>query len=84
VPNRCRTVIDGNGRELAIACSRGERHRCSTPGCQNDGTKQCDFPVKRNGKPGTCDRYICQKCAMRVGPDLDYCGPHARQAKASP
>lgn len=81
MPSHCRTVFDSSGRVMAIACSRGQRRSCSTPGCGRDGTQQCDFPVKRNGRTGTCDRYICPKCATRVGPDRDYCPPHQRTAE---
>jgi len=83
MPSRCRTIVDADGRPVAIACSRGPHKACATPGCRNHADKQCDFPVTRSGRPGTCDRFICSKCAVRVGPDLDHCPPHAR-AKAAP
>jgi hypothetical protein len=74
----CRTVIAGDG-VTAIAYTRGERRRnCATPGCRNHADKQCDFPVTRNGKSATCDRYICSPCAISKGRDLDFCPPHAR------
>jgi len=74
----CRTVNLGGGA-TAIICTRGQRSRsCTTPGCTNRADKQCDFRVSRNGKAATCDRYICSRCAVSKGADLDYCGPHAR------
>ena len=74
-----RVVADDKGNVVAIVCTRGARHQaCSTPGCRNNATLQCDFAVTRKGKPGTCDRYVCRVCAVRVGPDLDYCAAHAR------
>lgn len=74
----CRTVDLGGGA-AAIVCTRGQRRRsCATPGCGNRADKQCDFPVTRNGKPATCDRYVCSSCAVSKGRDLDYCPPHAR------
>lgn len=77
----CRTVISGPG-VTAIVCTRGERSRsCATPGCSNRADKQCDFAVTRNGKAGTCDRYICPKCAVSAGRNADHCPPHARLEK---
>jgi len=67
------------GGASAIICTRGERRRsCATPGCANRADKQCDFPVTRNGKVGTCDRFVCSRCAVSKGHDLDFCPPHAR------
>lgn len=68
-----------NDRLTIFVCGR-KRENCSTPGCRNNADRQCDFPVKRNGQNATCDRFICSACAVRVGPNLDHCGPHARAA----
>lgn len=74
----CRTIVAGPGM-TAIACTRGtQRPSCSTPGCANRADKQCDFPVKRGGKAGTCDRHICSKCAVSAGRNVDHCPAHAR------
>ena len=74
----CNKFDLGNGA-FAIVCTRGQRSKpCSTPGCTNRATLLCDFPVTRKGKPGTCDRPVCAKCAKHVGPDRDYCAAHAR------
>jgi hypothetical protein len=81
VPSRCRTVLDAAGRPVAIACSREPHRRCSVPGCSNHADKQCDFPVKRDGRAATCDRYICGRCAVSVGKNLDNCPPHARASQ---
>jgi hypothetical protein len=66
---------DKNGQIKAIACGSCLRRACSTPGCSNEATLLCDFMLP-NGK--TCDRPICPRCAGRIGPNRDYCGPHAR------
>jgi hypothetical protein len=61
----------------AIICTRGQRrHNCEF--CSRYATKQCDFPVIRNGKETTCDRWMCDGCATVQGPNLDYCPPHER------
>jgi hypothetical protein len=71
----CRVIDLGNGH-AAIACSRGHRKRCATPGCTGYVAKLCDYPVTRGGKQTTCDRGMCPTCAHNVGPDRDFCGPH--------
>jgi len=72
----CRTLFI-NGHAVGIACdrSRRESHKCSSCGW-GGANKQCDYPVQT--KSGTCDRWLCGKCAVRVGPDRDYCPPHHR------
>lgn len=61
-------------------CGRSSRKTCSS--CGRPANKLCDYPVQRRGAaPGTCDRPICSACAVKVGPDKDYCGAHARIAK---
>lgn len=78
-PNR--PVPVGAGVVL-FACSRGRsRHRCS---CGADATKQCDYPVVRNGVVVTCDAHVCAKCATNVAPEKDLCPPHARRARPKP
>jgi len=71
----CRPLNRGNG-VTGWACSRGER--CKE--CGGRASKLCDYPL-RGGKAGkTCDAALCAKCAVNVGPDRDYCLPHARVA----
>lgn len=43
----------------------------------------CDAPAGETlgGKPLTCDAPCCEKHRTRVGPNLDHCPRHARQAK---
>lgn len=71
----CRTLYL-NGVAIGIGCDRSKRyHKCSS--CSAYGANvQCDYPVKT--KSGTCDRWLCRKCAVKVGPDRDYCPPHDR------
>lgn len=70
------------GGGYAIACSRGQRPiLCVT--CGQRGNILCDYPVTRNGKPGTCDRPCCRQHAVSVGPDRDYCLAHANLTEAS-
>ena len=55
---------------------RGPKFNCQT--CfKREHTKLCDFrPDERTGK--TCDRKLCDECAVSVGPDLDYCPEHPK------
>ena len=67
-------VVDG--KVVGVACGRSPDHWCK--GCGKRATIQCDYPVTRKGgKAGTCDRWCCRSCATNVGPDRDYCRPHA-------
>lgn len=65
------------GGGFAIVCSRGQRKAKPCESCGRPGTIQCDYPVTRNGKTATCDRWQCRQCATSVGPNVDYCKPHA-------
>lgn len=78
----CRTMLDDDGRPIAIVCTGRERERaCSSCGTRTRDGVLCDFPTKtKAGLPRTCDRFCCRKCAVHVGEDLDHCPPHARAA----
>ena len=36
----------------------------------------CDFPV---GEGKTCDRSLCEDCAVEVAPDIHYCSVHYQE-----
>ena len=65
------------GPAVVHVCRRGGAP-CSE--CHSPHTKLCDFPL-RGSRGGTCDRKLCDRCAVTVGPDKHYCGPHARLAR---
>ncbi|MCA9653204.1 MAG: hypothetical protein KC501_25040 [Myxococcales bacterium] len=76
----CKPITLGDGF-TAITCSRGARRRaaaCDEPHCQRPHTRLCDYPVTRGGRPGTCDRKLCDGHAVRMGEDTDYCPAHSR------
>lgn len=54
----------------AIVCIR---HACQVCG-ERLAAYQCDAVVAK-GK--TCDKYLCEHCRRRAGPNLDFCPPHA-------
>lgn len=77
---KCDYVELPNGSR-AIVCTSARRgakqQKCA---CGKPATIQCDWklPQMRDtiGKQGTCDRHICEKCALEVAPDKHLCGEH--------
>lgn len=59
---------------VMIACTRGPRKqpRCA---CGRESRFQCDAPMPQGG---TCDRYVCGRCAVwsRTKADTHYCQEH--------
>lgn len=70
------------GNVTVISCGRTPHVDCSTPGCSRHAGERCCYPVKRKGEVVTCDRAVCESCAMWVGGGL-RCGPHARMQEGS-
>jgi hypothetical protein len=55
-----------------IICGRGLKvTRCAY--CPRPATLMCDWP-KRSG---TCDRAMCEGCALEVDQDLHQCRAHS-------
>jgi hypothetical protein len=75
-------VPDDSPKTTAIICSRATR-RAPCKYCGAPHTKLCDYPVERNGKPGTCDIRMCDRCATNGGHEIDYCRPHAKMVKGA-
>lgn len=80
----CVTYRDTKGSAL-IMCSRSRRKNpmCT---CGKPSTRQCDYPNPRK-KSGTCDRNLCEGCAVQVATSLevggytdsvDHCPTHAQ------
>lgn len=80
---RSRPIIDAGGNVIGRACYREQRASCATTGCAGAGTLLCDYPVTRRGRQTTCNRRVCRRCAVALGPGLDFCPPHARAATDS-
>jgi succinate dehydrogenase/fumarate reductase-like Fe-S protein len=82
------TPVKLPGGMTAIVCSRGPRGRnCSACGAFVNGRQVllCDYPTDKEKRFGTfarprnsktCDKALCPKCAVHVGPDKDYCPSH--------
>jgi hypothetical protein len=71
----CHTIRLSDGT-TAIVC--GARQKRSKPClyCQRPSTSQCDYPVFRKNKKGTCDTDMCDDCKQTIGEDLDLCRGH--------
>jgi len=69
----CETIPFADG--MVIVCSRRSRRpKCSVPHCAAVGTQLCDWPLEFS--QGTCDRPMCVRHAVHVGPNRDYCPKH--------
>ena len=80
----CRTVAAGPGFTAIVCGGRGIRKSCSRPGCTNWSEFECDYPVTRKGKAGTCDAKLCAGCRVRQPVDgIDFCAAHDRFAKGA-
>jgi hypothetical protein len=75
--------VDIPGGGVAIVCSRRTRtQKCRT--ChQWRAVLLCDHPNPQNGKKGggTCDKPLCRSCAVRRGPNIDWCPSHVIPAQ---
>jgi transcriptional regulator with XRE-family HTH domain len=66
---------------MIFVCSRGQgrhSHRCKECGAR--ASKQCAYALAAKAARKTCDVWLCERCAVVVGTDRDYCPPHARHA----
>lgn len=74
----CHELKDGKGKVIGFACSRGRAGAlCSACG-KRPHTKLCDFPLTGTKAGHTCDRKLCNACAVPRGRDVDYCPTHAK------
>lgn len=77
----CETHRSPDGEILFVACSRGRTRHAPCDCCgKRPHTKLCDYPLQGKRAGQTCDRKMCASCATKVGPDRDYCPPHAKLA----
>ena len=74
----CHPLGNGGG----FFCTRERR----IPPCSVCGkrltSKLCDFALTGPRTGDTCNRKLCEGCAVNVGPNRDYCPPHARMTTA--
>ena len=68
----CEVIALKDGTAAFVCGGRHTHKRCA---CGQPATKLCDFPTAR-GK--TCDRPLCDRCAVGIDRDVDYCPDHPR------
>ncbi len=69
-----------DGATGIICTGRRGRRRCST--CKNAWTSlECDYPMPDH-KSGTCDKPLCARCAVSIGPNVDHCPHHPKELPA--
>ncbi|HUY26179.1 MAG TPA: hypothetical protein VMV27_02060 [Candidatus Binataceae bacterium] len=71
-----------DGGVVMIACRRGGRAaRCQVPGCVNNHTALCDYPLGGIRADATCDMRLCGSHRVpQPDRDRDYCPTHAKGA----
>jgi hypothetical protein len=63
---------------VAHICTRGSRNPIKAcVKCSAISTKLCDFKLPNRR---TCDKPLCDRCAVNVGPNKDYCPDHPQPA----
>jgi hypothetical protein len=84
---------DAKGRTMTgFVCGRGQSlKRCD---CGRPHTKLCDYALRGKKLGKTCDKALCDRCAVKHGDvqriddargqtdTVDYCQAHARIAAA--
>ncbi len=69
----CNTVnLPGGG--YAIVCG-GHNRKVRKCACGKVAALLCDWPI---GGGKTCDKPVCQDCAVKGGPNVDFCPSHER------
>lgn len=84
MPRHCSHVRMADGVTAILCGSRATQAKCRVPGCTRPAERECDHPVTRKGKAGTCDLNLCALHATPAGPDLDHCPAHAKAAGGKP
>ena len=71
----CDIFVAPDGTRMIVCGGHHRSHRCA---CGKIAKLQCDWKVGKStsGKPKTCDRWICEACALEVGADKHLCREH--------
>lgn len=72
-------LINLPGGGMTIACSRGRRESCSSPGCNHEVVALCDYPLAGARMGDTCSRPLCDRHRVAYG-RFDYCLTHGALA----
>lgn len=71
------TVIEFHGGR-AIVCSRGSKSTALCSNCKRPAGLLCDYPLRGPKAGKTCDRKLCERCAVETGAERHLCPAHAR------
>lgn len=74
------TKISGDDGAIIFVCTRSPISKC---GCGKKAVFLCSYKLKGSKTGQTCDKKLCQKCAVVVGED-HFCFGHAKMHFASP
>lgn len=66
----CKTINLGDG--VAIVCTHGRSKPRPCSVCGRPSAKLCDHPIVG----GTCDKPLCDQCAVPMGKNRDWCPSH--------
>lgn len=66
----CKPIELENGAR-GFVCYRPTKHKCK---CGREARLLCDWKVEG----GTCDKPICEGCAISPAPGKDLCHEHAK------
>lgn len=79
MPRRCKRVDLGDGT-FALITVEVRMRTCKGCGARmmEDRGNLCDWKVDGKKRSKTCDAFVCNGCARRVGPDKDLCPAHAK------
>ena len=67
-----------------VAHVRTSGYRAPKCSCGRPSTKLCDFVVSSPQQvthKKTCDKPLCDRCAVHAGTDLDFCSAHAEAGR---
>lgn len=68
---------DGPVHMIMCGPGLGRRTKFNCQEClKREHTKLCDY--RPAGSQKTCDKKLCDKCAVKVGKDIDYCPGHLK------
>jgi hypothetical protein len=77
------TPLYQNGQRVGFICSRGRARTRPCVECGTPSTKLCDYPLEGKRKGKTCDRPLCDACAV-TQPKVRHIGTNTDELTTSP
>lgn len=79
----CEHVKFPNGTTAILCTPRARRRKCSNGRCVAWASRECDFPNPKRASR-TCDKPLCENCAIRIGDNVDHCPGHPHDVESGP